>query len=660
MNKIYVLALLLFCTSKLAAQDFPYGTWTVQDVSKKSSTIDSNANAEVLREFGSAGILIDENTGGSYVDYLYHARIKIFNKNGFDAGSVLIPLYIYGSEADLVTELKATTMNFVNGMPVSTDLDRKQIFTEKKTKYLQTTRFTMPNLKEGSIIEYSYRVRKYSIFNFSSWEFQREIPKVSSEFVALIPAVYNFNVSLRGGQPLTSQNGELQKECLRLSSGRVDCSKLTYIMTNIPAFTEEAYMTAASNFKSAINFELSDIQQMNGGKRSITKTWKDVDNELTSEKTFGGQMKRKDIFMPLLPEILKNATDDLSKAKAIYNFIKKSIRWDEYTGKYSENQVKKAMDTHTGNIGDINLALIAALSAANLDAEAVILSTRSNGMVNNLYPVISEFNYVIAKLNIGDKSYLLDASEPLLPFGLLPMRCINDKGRVINLKKPSYWYDLKASEKDAVTYNLIGKLGTDGIIRGELVTYSRGYAAYGKRAQIAEASSVDEYVRKLYERMPNMKVVKHELENVDSLDNTLIERYQVEIKAFDVSLTEKNQKLFYNPFFIERITKNPFNLNERSFPVDLGAATEKRISISLTLPGDYIIDEQAKDLAMSLPLNSGKYITTTSLDHNTLAFNLLFQLNKPIYSPEEYLSLKEFYSRIIQQQKVDLVLKSTK
>jgi hypothetical protein len=657
MNKIYMLIVLSLCACKLCAQDFASGTWTLEEVDKKKSTIDSNANAEVLREFGTGRIQIDDNTGEVYLNYAYHVRIKVFNKNGFDAANVVIPLYIYGSNQDVIQDLKATTMNFTNGNLVSTVLDSKQIFTENKTKYLKTTRFTMPALREGSILEYSYTIRKYSIFNFKTWEFQSDIPKVYSEFVAIIPAIYNFNVSLKGFQKLTAQKGEIEKECLRIRGSGVDCSKLTYTMANIPAFTEEAYMTAASNFKSAINFELSDIQRTDGSKTSITKTWRDVDYELTSERTFGGQMKRKDLFTALLPEVLKNTTDDLSKAKAIYSYIKKAIKWNNYTGKYSENQIKHALDSHSGNVGDINLALISALSAANLDVEAVILSTRANGLVNSLYPVITDFNYVIAKVNIGDRIYLLDASEPLLPFGLLPLRCINDKGRVINLKKPSYWYDLKASEKDAVNYSLIGKLNPDGNITAELVMYSTGYAAYEKRSRIAEASSIDEYVKKLDENMPSIKILKYQLDNVDSLDNTLTERYQVEMKAFDQI---QDKKLFYNPFFIERISKNPFNLNERTYPVDMGAATEKRITIALTLPADYSFDEQVKDVAIALPANAAKYMTNTTLENNTLAFNLLFQLNKPSYSPDEYLYLKEFYSRIIQQQKIDLVLKHTK
>ena len=80
-----------------------------------------------------------------------------------------------------------------------------------------------------------------------------------------------------------------------------------------------------------------------------------------------------------------------------------------------------------------------------------MLSTRDHGFVNDLYPAINDFNYVVAKANIGDKSYMLDASDPLLPFGVLPLTCLNDKGRVFSLDKPSYWMDLNLPQKEKST-----------------------------------------------------------------------------------------------------------------------------------------------------------------------------------------------------------------
>ena len=645
---------LTFYMLSLNAQDFEYGKFVGDDLNLKNTVLDSNANAMVIREFGTAAIRSDDAAGRMVVDFQYHVKIKIFNKNGFGSGNIVIPRRIYNDNEDEIKELKATTMAFTNGKVVTTQLDKKNVFTEKRNKYTVLTKFTMPNLTEGCVIEYSYRLSIPAIFNFKSWDFQSNLPKLHSEYVAVIPALYNYNASLRGARKLTSSNAELQKECLRVGGYNADCSKMTYIMKDIPAFVEEDYMTSPDNFRSAIYYELSDYHSWNGGKVNVTKSWKNVDYELTSDKSFGAQMKRKDVFKNIMPELLKNTTDELSKAKVVYDYIKKNIKRNGFIGIYSETNIKTALETHTGNTGDINLALIAALSAANLDVDALILSTRSNGTVNTLYPVITDFNYVVAKVNIGNESYLLDATEPLMPFGLLPLHCINGKGRVISLKKASDWYDINSSQKDITKYTLNAELTKDGIIKGQLTTHTYGYSALMKRMRIKAANSPEEYVEKLDEQMPRTSIVEHTISNLDSLDNPLIENYTVEMKGYDQ--VNKDQ-LFFNQFFINRTEKNPFNLNERTYPVDFGSIREERVTIFLKLPYAYAITDKPKDVVFSLENNGGKYMSTATLEDNTFVSQQLLQLSKPVYDPEEYLSLKEFYGRLIQLQKTDVVFK---
>jgi transglutaminase-like putative cysteine protease len=654
MNRLFFLALFCFATSNIYAQNFNYGTIQNDEYHFDKNKIDSNANAVVLREFGTAAMQIDDATGRLVIQFEHHVKIKIYNKEGFKFANIVIPTYKDDNKQEFVNDLKASTFNMVNGEFVETLMDKKAVFTENRNKYTQLTKFTLPNIKDGSVIEYSYRIESPLIFNFRTWEFQGDIPKVSSEFVANIPGNYNYNVSLRGYQKLTDSKAEIYKECLRLNGVSIDCSRMTYIMKNVPAFIEEDYMTAASNFKSAMYFELSDVQLTNGSKQSYTKTWNDVDYELTSDKNFGSQMKKAAVFKDLMPAILKGETDNLAKANAVYNYIKKQIKWNNYYGNYSMENTKTILENRSGNIADINLTLISALSAAGLETEAVILSTRENGMPNKLFPVLSSFNYVVAKVNIADKSYLLDATEPLLPFGLLPIRCINDQGRVINLKKPSYWIDLKASQKSVTTYLLTGKLNADGKINGVITTTSIGYAAFNKRKDIKKYNSAEEFVEKLDERLTKMSLANPEINNIDSVEKPLIEKYEIEFSAHDG--TDKNQ-LFINPFFINRITKNPFNLNDRMFPVDLGSASDERIIISVSLPEKYELIEKPKDMAISLPASGGRYLLQSSMEDGKLSVSQILQFNKAIYNADDYLYLKEFYSKIIQNQKNDVLLK---
>ncbi|MBC8986570.1 DUF3857 domain-containing protein [Pedobacter sp. N36a] len=657
MKSLLCFALLLLAGLPIYAQDFSFAGITHEEIELKNTVIDSNANAIVLREFGTASMEQSPGDGRLVIAYRYHVRLKIFNKQGYEQANISIPQRIYNDVPDQLSELKAVTINYTEGQFKQSQLDPKKVFNEKVSKYTANTKFTLPNIMDGSIIEYSYTLHIPYIFNFKSWNFQADIPKLHSQYIASIPALYNYNVVLRGVLKLKDTKAELSKECLRINGTQIDCSKMTYTMENIPAFIEEEHMTAPTNFISAIYFELSDYAMLSGGKVNVTKTWKNVDNELTSDRSFGAQMKKKDAFKELMPEILKNTTDDLSKAQAIYNYIAKNIKSNGYIGIYSETAVKKALESHSGNTGDINLALISAFSAADLDAEALILSTRNNGELNKLFPVISNFNYVVVKLNIGEKSYLLDASVPLLPFGMLPLHCMNGQGRVINLKKPSYWYDISSGQKDYIRYNLTATLAKDGKIKGQLVTYSTGYSAFQKRKGIESAGTIAEYVEKLDEKMPKISITNHEISNVDSVNLPLVEKYELLIDSYD---GDGLAQIFFNPFFIDRILKNPFNLSERTYPVDLGTASERRVTIILNVPEDYTMSDQPKDMSIGLPDNGGRYLTSTNFSDHTISFSQFLQLNKPIYDPSEYFSLKEFYSQIIQNQKTDIILKKAK
>lgn len=657
MKYFYLTCFFLVLFTNINAQDFDFGLNSFKDVDLKNCPFDPDANAVVIREFGTAQMYHDEIKGALAIDFIYHVKIKIFNKNGFDNGTVEVPLAVNGDNQENISDLKAVTINYVNGNFVRSELDPKKVINEKRHRYLNIIKFTMPNLSDGSIIEYSYRIKSPKIFNFRGWEFQSEIPKIHSEYIAQIPAMYNYNVVMRGPYKLTTQNAEVLKECLRISGVSIDCSKMTYIMKDVPAFVSEDYMTAASNFKSAIKFELSDYQTLSGAKMNVTKRWKDVDYELVSHNSFGSQMKRKDDFKDILPGILKNKTDNLEKAKAIYDYIAKNIRSNGYIGIYAESSAKKALESHSGNTGDINLALISALTAANLDAEAMILSTREFGTVNSLFPVLTDFNYVVAKLNIGDKTYLLDASVPLLPFGLLPIYCMNGQGRVINLKKPSYWYDLVASQKDYTSYSLIATLTKDGKLKGELNTFTSGYSALNRRKAITAANSIEEHVEKMEARMSNIKVDNYKVNNLDSLDLPLMETYEMEMDLFKGA---NISRFFFNPFIIDRIGKNPFNLDERTYPVDLGSTREIRTIIQIAIPENFTVSEQPKPLNVALPENGGRYQLITAFENQVISLNQVLSYNKPVYSPEEYLGLKELLSRIIQVQKTDIVLQKTK
>jgi hypothetical protein len=640
------------------AQDFPYGEYIHEEIAMQKYDKDTSAHAVVLNEFGKSRIDATNDDKISLI-YQYHVKIKIFDKEAFDQGNVEIHLYSSkdGEDVEEVSDIKGvTTYTDDNGMVRKTDLDASKTYRTKDNMHWSTLKFAMPALRNGCVIEYSYQIVSPYFENFHPWLFQSDIPKVYSEYDVHIPAFWTYNASIRGALKLTKNVSEVERDCFSSHGAKCDCSHMTYGISNIPAFIDEDYMTAGKNFLSAIYFELAEYTNpYDGTKYKLAKEWKDVDYELKHNEDFGSQLRKKDFFKDKITPVIAGKTDDLDKAKAIYAYIQKNIKWNDFYATESEEGIRKALDNHTGNVADINLSLAAALGAAGLNAEAVLLSTRDHGVINRLYPVVTEFDYVITKVDIGDKSYLLDATDKLMPFGMLPLRCLNDQGRVMSLDKPSYWIDLNTSQRESNTYTLDLTLQPDGKIKGTVTHYSIGYAAYEEREKIKRFNSVDEYVEDLNAKSGKYKILKSDIENLDSLDLPLSEKYEVEISEYK---NMDHDRLGFNPFILDRRSVNPFKLAERSYPVDWGMPSVTRFSLTMHLPDEYVIESNPQNVNVALPNNGGRFLTSfENIGSNTFTFSHVEQFNKSIYAPEEYPYLKELYNNIILSEKAEIIFK---
>ncbi|MBE7177880.1 MAG: DUF3857 domain-containing protein [Mucilaginibacter polytrichastri] len=614
---------------------------------------DTSASAVVLKEFGDARmLLLDE---GTRLRVVYHVRIKILSNKGIEHGTVTIPLYHDGERQEKVESITAQTFYHDDDKLLRiADLDQKNIFRENRTKNVELVKFTMPALKAGCVIDVRYVTVSPYIFTFHKWDFQDAIPKMESRYVVHIPANYTYKVSLRGPFKLSENKAEIERECFNFGSTKADCSRIIYAMKDIPAFVEEDYMTAAGNFLASMNFELSDYTTFSGVKTNVTKNWRDVDYELKTVSGFGGQLKKGDLFKTQMPAILAGAADELDKAKRVYAYIQKHFKWNGNERMLSEEGIKRALDNRSGNSADINLSLYAALKSAGLQPEAVILSTRSNGFVNRLYPVLSEFNYTIVQLTVGENSYLLDATDPYLSFGMLPLRCFNDQGRVVSLNKPSYWIDLKSAQKENSTTQFDVELLANGKMKGVLTMYSQGYEAYNRRRAIHKFNSSEEYVDDLDEKWAKTKITKWQIDNIDSLDKTLVEKYEVEMSGFT---SMDAGQLFFNPYLVNRITENPFKQNERTYPVDFGVSRDAKVHIRIHFPENLEVVSLPPAQALSLPNKGGRFISQVTVEGNELSISQITQFNNAIYMTEEYPYLKELYNRIIQTQKTDIIFR---
>jgi hypothetical protein len=91
-------------------------------------------------------------------------------------------LYTDGKIEENLDNLKGVTYNLENGKVIETKLESGSIFKDKLSKYYTVRKFTLPAIKEGSILEYTYVIKSDYLFNLQPWEFQGEYPRLWSEY----------------------------------------------------------------------------------------------------------------------------------------------------------------------------------------------------------------------------------------------------------------------------------------------------------------------------------------------------------------------------------------------------------------------------------------------------------------------------------------------
>lgn len=657
MKKIPLLIILLITISSFSqnSSDYIFGKLTEEDLNLKRYELDTTANAAVLMDLASTIFLTKEDELARekqrIVSTTYYTKIKFFNSEEFEnSATIKIQLNNNDLNKETVVNIKAVTHNNLE----KTYLNEDNIYEERKNDNWREVKFTMPNLKEGSIIEVEYTIESPFTFRLPSWVFQSNIPVIFSKYTASIPGNYVFNRKLNGTLKLKTNSSIIKKNCFVISEFEraASCEFITYAMENIPAFKEEKeFMTSKSNYISKITFELAEFQRINGTKVNYTSTWEAVDKNFKNDKDIGHQLKQTNLLEEILPKEINSLTTDLAKAKAIYSFVQSYFTWNEKYGLFSEINIKNALKNKTGNVGEINISLINALKSIGLNAELVLISTRENGFPTKLHPVISDFNYMLARVTINNKSYLLDATNKLTPFGLLPYQCLNVYGRVMDFENNSYWIDIvpENDSKNQITVSL--KLQEDGTILGKLRKVNFGYNALLRRIAIQNQND-ETIIDKFENSFNNLGVLDYKIENKLEINQPLIETFEILIDNSTNSMVQ-----YLNPFFAEQFTENPFIQENRLYPVDFGYTRKYVVNFVLEIPNNYFIKSFPDTKSLTLPENAGNFSLSLSKDSDTkITLNSSIAINKPIFYNSDYQLLKELFKEIINSQKKSIVL----
>lgn len=602
---------------------------------------DPEAPAVVLYE--RANNFLDIYDGKILIAKEVYVKIKVFDAKRFENGTIEIPYYSEKNNSEDIRNIKVVTHN--GG--VKTYLGEHEIYNVDEYPRYSTKRFTFPNVKDGSILEYTYRRESTFFSNFGNWQFQDNLPKIYSELYTKIPGNMKYNRTLYGPKKLDINNAEIEKNCFTLPGyGRnADCEAATYGMQHVPAAEEENYMLALENYTSGMGYELVEFLDFAGEKHFYSRNWDDVDNRFKYDKDLGRQLKYSSFFKDAIPAAIMDIPDKLERAKAIYYYIQGQMAWNGKYRIFSEVRVKEAFERKSGNSSEINLSLINALEAAGIDAKIMLITTRDFRQPTTQYPVLSDFIYALVYLKIGDEKYLLDATDKYTPFGVLPFRDLCPQGRVMDFKKGSFWEPIVPIAKNMHYVNMQLAAGESGLFSGKVNEVSTGYIAVPKRRANNEMIK-EEIVKRKQSKNEALNIANLQIENEKKLEQPYKENYEISIHEQAVG-----NRLYVYPFLMDTyFSESPFVKEKRKYPIDFGFPVINNYLVSIDVKDQYEIVKVPENKILKLPNSDGELSVVYDVSGSKVNIRLSAKLNTTKFPTEAYPALRQFFETLIKIQ----------
>ena len=643
-----------------------FGRITPADFAPAASGFDTSAAAVIMADIGNS-TFEGNSKGGFSLIFKHYKRIQIRNKKGFDAATVGIPLYVSGNESEKVQSLKASTYNLENGKIVETRLDDKSVFTDKQSKNWTMKKFTFPALKEGAIVEYSYTQTSDFLFNLQPWEFQGGYPCLWSEYEVDIPNFFQyvtlsqgyvkFDINSNSSRHVTFQGaipnaGEKSDKF----SFEDEVVEHRWVMKNVPELKAESFTTTLDNYVAKIEFQLSSINYPNTMPVDMMGNWVKASEQLLKEDEFGADLDRNNGWLDDdMKAITRGAADPLQKAEKIYAYIRDNFTCTAHSGLYAANPIKTVFKNKNGNVAELNLLLTAMLRHEKIGADPIILSTRAHGFTNEIYPLMTRFNYVISEATIGSSIYYLDASERWMGFGHLPGKCYNGHARVVSKELPAPVYFFADSMMEAKTTLVIFSNEEKGALTGRLQS-KPGYFESSEIREKVQAKGQPEYLKTLQAAYPGDAVVSDlTFDSLKVPDMPVTVTYNVKL-----ALDSTSNLVYFNPLLSEGYKENPFKGAERKYPVEMPYAMDEIYILNMEVPEGYEIDETPKSAKVLFNEDEGFFEYLIGRNGDAIQLRTRIKLKKATFTPEDYATLRDFFGYIVKKQSEQIVFKKKK
>lgn len=643
--KKQLLFILLLATTKLMAQDdriCEFGKIARNHFEYTECPFDKDAEAVVLYNRGESSFVQRE---GFDVVFKHYVRIKVLKDGGADWANVEIPYYQSNNVFESVYGIEAASYNFENGVLKRVDLNSSDCHAEKKSENWMVTKFAIPNVKAGTIIEYQYSIESQYVFNLRDWAFQWRIPVLYSEYMVSMIPFYQYSFLLQGAPKFDKQTSEVSNIERQYGAIKFNDYVHTYAMRNIPAFKDEEFITSSEDYKIKLDFQLSKISFPGGYNKDVITTWPLLIKDLMEEENFWKQMLKAEKLTPKVFDLTRFAgMTQQQKFDSVINYVKKTYIWNKKERLFASKSIKQLQEDKYGNSADINLYALGLLRGVGIKALPVIISTRDNGKIKYDYPFLDFFDNVLIKAEIDSNMVISDATDILIANNRVPLNCINDRGLLIQKDKVE-WVNLQTKTLSKIRTNIVTKLTGGELVSGVSVSASEYDGISFRKKFGIDKQAILKHLSDNEYNVPDSSLI---IKNMESFSGPYVLRFNTEAKPEIIG-----NKLYISPFLKEVVQNNPLKQQSRTYPIDFNYAKQRVYVSSITIPEGYKTDYLPANKSVRNNYFEMTYIINEL--NGIISISFAYTFKQPVYEAADYMMIKSFYNDIISKSNEKIV-----
>lgn len=514
---------------------------------------------------------------------------------------------------------------------------------------MKETAFDFPSLTKGSIAYVNYTEINNDPHLLSPFYFMSYLPVVNGKFTVTYPADMHVKYTLRN---------DPAKKISLTENNRGREHSYTFTAQNVESPDRFGDAPAMSYYMPHVIVQIADYKNEKGEQTSYLNnvddlhSWyysfvKDLDNT------------RDPLLKSLSDSLTVGLTKPIDKAKAIYKWVQKNIKYVAFEDGMEGFVPRRAAAICTRRFGDckdMSSILTALLQLAGVKAYFTWIGTRDLPYDYDDVPLPIVDNHMIAAVDIDGKWIFLDGTDPNCIFGL-PSGFIQGKQALISLSDKDYKVvrvpEVESAKNEIIDSTFISL--ADNGIKGNSSVYYSGYFGSNMNNSLLykDAADTKDFVKSRMGKASNKFILgQYAIHRISDEDKTVNIRADFEIPDYSKKIADElyinmNLEKFFNSNSVIDTAKRKMS-KENDFKY-----TVKQYTI-LDVPTQYAVSYLPKNFEYKDDIM--KFTIHYSNENNKIIARQEMTSNLLMMQPKDFDKWNTAVKQVLNQYKEQVVL----